>query len=180
MRGWVYVITTKSMPHLVKVGFSTKDPAIRARELANTGTPHPYVVVYDALVHGPRGAERQIHAKLSHVREGKEWFKCSVAEAVSAIKETLREGVLLEQVNLTTQIEENSDARNNRGSARQIPQAQSGAAPTYRAIATYAGSCTYCGEHFSATLTRYDTIAKCPNCLRASDVSGFIKSELLL
>jgi hypothetical protein len=97
VRGWVYVITTKAMPHLVKIGFSTKDPALRARELAHTGSPHPYEVAYDVLVRGPRGAERLIHAKLSHLREGKEWFKCSVADAVEAIRVALSDGVLMEQ-----------------------------------------------------------------------------------
>jgi len=38
MKGWVYVITNKAMPSLVKVGFLTKDPGLRAKELGNTGT----------------------------------------------------------------------------------------------------------------------------------------------
>src|SRR5690606_39095743 len=111
VRGWVYVITTKAMPHLVKVGFSTKDPALRAREMAHTGSPHPYEVAYDALVHGPRGAERQIHAKLSHLREGKEWFKCSVAEAIGAIRATLRDGVLMEHGGLPADADSRASVR---------------------------------------------------------------------
>lgn len=55
MRGWVYVMSNRSMPNLVKVGFSSKDPELRAKELAHTGTPHPYVVDYEALVRDPNG-----------------------------------------------------------------------------------------------------------------------------
>ena len=30
MKGWVYIITNKSMPGILKVGFSMKYPAIRS------------------------------------------------------------------------------------------------------------------------------------------------------
>lgn len=49
------------MPGLVKVGFSTKDPELRASELNNTGAPHPYVVDYDALVENSRDIEQRVH-----------------------------------------------------------------------------------------------------------------------
>jgi len=54
VRGWIYIITNKSMPGLVKIGYSLKDPIIRASELAHTGSPHPYAVEYDVLVVEPR------------------------------------------------------------------------------------------------------------------------------
>jgi hypothetical protein len=47
MKGWVYVITNLAMPGLVKVGYSRKDPELRAAELNSTGTPHPFVVEYE-------------------------------------------------------------------------------------------------------------------------------------
>jgi hypothetical protein len=37
MKGWVYIISNKAMPDLVKVGFSTKDPQLRAQEFDNAG-----------------------------------------------------------------------------------------------------------------------------------------------
>lgn len=85
IRGWVYVISNEAMPDLIKVGYSTKDPHLRALELNNTGSPRPYVVEYDALVHAPREIEQQIHKELRGKRDGKEWFRCSVREAVAAI-----------------------------------------------------------------------------------------------
>lgn len=86
MKGWVYVITNAAMPSLVKVGFSTKDPELRAAELGNTGSPHPYTVEYEMLIEEPYQIEQATHKFMSHVREGKEWFKCSVEEAVLSIR----------------------------------------------------------------------------------------------
>ena len=60
VRGWDYIITNKSMPELLKVGFSTKDPLLRAKELSNTGSPQQYIVEYDALVLNPRGVEQLV------------------------------------------------------------------------------------------------------------------------
>lgn len=53
MKGWVYIITNEAMPNLLKVGFSTKDPELRANELHTTGVPYRYVVEYEALVNEP-------------------------------------------------------------------------------------------------------------------------------
>ena len=64
MKGWVYIITNKAMPDLLKVGYSTKDPALRANDLHNTGVPHRYVVEYDALVEEPYLIEQMfLHRK---------------------------------------------------------------------------------------------------------------------
>jgi hypothetical protein len=67
MRGWVYVITNKAMPDLLKVGFTLKDPNLRARELGSTGLPHPYVVDFEVLVMHPRKIEEKVHAELRKV-----------------------------------------------------------------------------------------------------------------
>jgi hypothetical protein len=85
IRGWVYIITNKAMPGLVKVGFSTKDPVLRASELNHTGAPHPFEVAFDILVEEPRDVEQKVHDTLREKREGKEWFRCSVEEAIYAI-----------------------------------------------------------------------------------------------
>lgn len=96
MRGWVYVITNKAMPGLVKVGFSLKDPDLRARELDNTGAPHPYEVAYEALVPEPRDVEQKVHANLTSCREGKEWFKCDAIVAIEQIRNVVGRDILLE------------------------------------------------------------------------------------
>lgn len=86
MKGWVYVISNKAMPNLIKVGYSMKDPGLRAAELNHTGSPHPYVVDYEVLVENPREVEQTVHGRLRNLREGKEWFRCSAEEAIAGIK----------------------------------------------------------------------------------------------
>ena len=53
MKGYVYVISNSAMPRYIKVGFSTKDPALRATEF-NTASPEDYVVDYEILIDDPR------------------------------------------------------------------------------------------------------------------------------
>lgn len=85
MRGYVYVISNKAMLGLVKVGFSTKDPRGRANELG-TASPYPYIIEYEVLVDDPKKIEQEAHYILSHLNEGKEWFKCDALTALMAIR----------------------------------------------------------------------------------------------
>lgn len=87
MAGVVYVITNRAMPGLVKVGFSTRDSRTRAKELNHTGVPFEYKVVFEMETHAPQRVEREVHRTLREHRQGKEWFRCSVAIAVSAIRD---------------------------------------------------------------------------------------------
>jgi hypothetical protein len=93
IRGWIYIISNPAMPGLVKVGFSLKDPRLRAQELSSTGCPQPYRVEYDMVVTAPREVERKIHQRLLSKRDGKEWFRCSVVEAIAAVKDVSNGGL---------------------------------------------------------------------------------------
>lgn len=84
------------MPDLVKVGFSTKDPDLRASELNHTGSPHPYVVDYEVLVEQPRDVEQQVHRQLSEYREGREWFRCTPEFAISAVQQIVGSRAIVE------------------------------------------------------------------------------------
>lgn len=86
MKGWVYIISNKSMPGLIKVGCSSKDPELRAEDLGGTGSPHPYKVEYEMLIEQPEKIERLAHKALSQYHEGKEWFRCTVEEGIAAIQ----------------------------------------------------------------------------------------------
>ena len=86
MRGWVYLVRNKALLGLLKIGFSTKDPILRAKEFNGTGIPFDFEVVYDALVESPRDVEQQVHKSLEECREGKEWFKCEINEAIRQIR----------------------------------------------------------------------------------------------
>ena len=87
IRGWVYVLLNKSMPGLLKIGFSTKDPALRVRELGGTGLPHDFEIAYDALVESPRDLEQLVHKRLIEYHEAKEFFRIDLEFAVDAIRE---------------------------------------------------------------------------------------------
>jgi T5orf172 domain len=90
-RGWVYVLSNKAMPGLLKIGFSTKDPMDRAIELEGTGVPFAFEVEYDVLVQDPRAVEGRTHELLSQFREAKEFFRTSASDAITAIKAVIAE-----------------------------------------------------------------------------------------
>lgn len=91
IRGYVYVLTNEGLPGLVKVGFSLKDPSLRATELSTTGVPHPYVVEYDVLVLNPIEVEQSVHRAFREEgrHEAKEFFRVSVSDAITKINETI-------------------------------------------------------------------------------------------
>lgn len=96
VRGWVYIITNRAMPGLVKVGYSMKDPTLRAAELNHTGNPHPYDVRYECLVRNPRDVEQATHGRLISYREGKEWFRCDIPAAIEEIRYVAGNSMFLE------------------------------------------------------------------------------------
>ena len=96
MKGWVYIISNKSMPGLLKIGYSMKDPEIRAIELDGTGIPHKYVVDYEVLVEDPYSIEQAVHKKLKKYWEAKEWFNCNIEKAIATIKSVIGENIYVE------------------------------------------------------------------------------------
>ena len=85
-RGWVYVMTNASLDGLVKIGFSMKDPLLRASEgFDPAGLPDNYDVRYMAFVEEPRSIEQLCHSILAEHHYKKEWFRVSVAQAVDGI-----------------------------------------------------------------------------------------------
>jgi len=89
-KGFVYVLSTKAIPDLLKIGFSLKHPAIRAQELSGSGMPHPYRVEYCAFLNNPYETEQAIHGALAHKHEAKEFFRISAEEAILAISTVIR------------------------------------------------------------------------------------------
>jgi len=87
MKGFVYVMSNKAMPGLVKIGYSTKHPELRAEELDGTGLPHKFIVEYCAFVDTPDAFEQKIHNRLTRHREAKEFFRLTVEKAIAHILE---------------------------------------------------------------------------------------------
>ncbi len=110
-KGWVYVVSNKAMPNIVKIGFTTKPPEKRAKELGSEGSPYPYKVEYAALVDYPQSSEQRIHQLLAEHRENKEWFCCSVEKAIAAIR--VESGVIHKEVD-SDSIEQSKQAEIDR------------------------------------------------------------------
>ncbi len=172
-RGWVYVISNPAMPGVVKVGFSTKDPELRAQELNNTGAPHPYQVDYDALTTDPHRTEQAVHRVLHDKREGREWFRCSLLEAIQAIRTVIGNAMILENNRMPetapNQAPEPAVKRDHRPAHKP---------PSIRFSATFDGECAHCRHPFRVTVTRHDSRLHCPQCHRSMLIPSDIQQEL--
>ena len=99
MKGWVYVLSNESLDGLVKIGFSTKDPQSRAKELSgDTGVPTPFIVEYEMLVEDPHSCEQRAHDLLDdkRVNQRREFFRCSVNDAIESAKQVVDSEIIFE------------------------------------------------------------------------------------
>ena len=84
--GYVYILVNPAFTGYAKIGKTTNDPAIRAKELSSsTGVPVPYAVAWDAVVSDRHYVERLVHRRLAHARarNDREFFAVPLREAVS-------------------------------------------------------------------------------------------------
>ncbi len=84
-KGYVYILINPAFPSYVKIGKTTKDPEVRAKEISSgIGVPAKYEVAWDALVTDCDQVERIVHQKLAHVRSTKdrEFFAIQLKEAI--------------------------------------------------------------------------------------------------
>jgi hypothetical protein len=92
MQGYVYILLNSSLPGLVKVGKTTKQPDARARELHQTGVPSPFVVAYSEFVSDCDALELQIHTELNAYRETsrREFFRIDSTSVIKLLIEAAR------------------------------------------------------------------------------------------
>jgi hypothetical protein len=95
MRGYLYVLSNKAMPNLLKIGFTTRTVEERIQELSSTGVPGRFDAEFFCEVNDAPRYERAVHSRLSKHRYGKEFFECGVAVAVRTAKEALIENGLV-------------------------------------------------------------------------------------
>lgn len=145
------------MPGLVKVGYTLKDPDLRAKELNHTGSPFPYIVEYDVLVHEPRDIEQAVHAFLVEFKEGKEWFRCSINDAISAIESVGGASLLFEKFKKP----KGTVSYNELMAGLKLKRAR------YMVI-----NCAKCGNKFEANITGKGGCINCPVCLSANNVQN--------
>lgn len=90
--GWVYVLSTREMPDLLKIGMTTRTVETRAWEINSaTGVSIPFGVRHCWRVADPVAAERLVHARLGQfrLRNDREFFRIDYFEARKWIQATL-------------------------------------------------------------------------------------------
>jgi hypothetical protein len=90
--GFIYVAINPSMPGLVKIGKTSRDPTTRVAELsAHTGVATPFILVFHARFRSCSYVEREIHDKLQkgnyRLSDNREFFRIDVAEASRLVAE---------------------------------------------------------------------------------------------
>jgi T5orf172 domain/Domain of unknown function (DUF4268) len=85
--GYVYIMTNRTMPGLVKIGSTKLAPEERARQLSTTGVPAPFEVIAFYKFEDELHAERELHAIFSgqRVHPRREFFELNIEEAQSAL-----------------------------------------------------------------------------------------------
>lgn len=178
MRGWIYVITNKAMPGIVKIGYSMKDPRLRADELNHTGSPYPYEVEYEVLIEEPSQFERNVHLRLKDYSVGKEWFNCALDDAVRAIRNLGGKSIIYEnsenlRKNNMSQRDNESHGNNETNRTISSPKVnyESGYKPETsthvvngKKILHIKQECTRCKKVYSFALTNYRQNSHCPSC----------------
>ena len=95
--GWIYVLSTRELPDLLKIGMTTRTVEQRAREINNaTGVAIPFGVRRCWRVSDPSRAERLVHSVLQRyrIREDREFFRVSFGVAAQSIEAEIGDGYL--------------------------------------------------------------------------------------
>lgn len=90
---FVYVMSNRAMPGMIKIGFTTNLPEDRARELfsGHSGVPLPFEVVFRAVTMKWREVERLVHDRLAahRVTTRREFFTVPRALAVETVRDSI-------------------------------------------------------------------------------------------
>jgi hypothetical protein len=112
MAGFVYVLSNTSMPKLLKIGKTERDPTeFRVNELYTTGVPTPFKVEYFAYVNDHHRLERILHSRFEsqRINLGREFFQITVEEAVIVLRQSTQ--VLKEKLFYKTEKEINEELK---------------------------------------------------------------------
>jgi len=87
--GYLYVMVNDSMPGLVKIGYTRRDPRLRALELFKqaTGVPTQFNVAFAIFCPEPDQAEMDVFAELDELRVTKcrEFFRIDLEVAIERV-----------------------------------------------------------------------------------------------
>lgn len=80
------------MPGLLKVGYTTRNLTERINELSSSGIPKQFSLEFFCEVDFAKKLEGKVHHSLRSFHYGKEFFKCTVQDAVKVAKLQLHSG----------------------------------------------------------------------------------------
>jgi hypothetical protein len=104
--GFVYIMSNPSFADgRIKIGKSDRDPEeFRKSELNTTGVPEPFKVEYSVYVKNHHELEKEIHQHFDTQRPNKnrEFFTCSISEAIEGIRKIAGTGIKYEEVNFSS------------------------------------------------------------------------------
>ncbi|MGW4640405.1 GIY-YIG nuclease family protein [Sphaerisporangium sp. NPDC004334] len=89
--GFVYVLSNRAIPGMVKIGFTTKLAEERAERLYSTSVPYPFDVVFRAATSHWRAVEEWTHELLRayRVNPRREFFAVDTTHAIETVRDTL-------------------------------------------------------------------------------------------
>ena len=83
-RGWIYCMSNKAFPNLLKIGQTKHPPNNRADQLYSTGVPYPFKVEFAKKIDNYEKREKIIHSILEkyikRVNPKREFFEASVKD----------------------------------------------------------------------------------------------------
>ena len=84
MSGFLYFLTNRTIPNLIKIGYTNTSLQDRLTQLNTTGLPIPFDVSASFIVNNPAETEKQIHIILDKYRfnKNREFFKTSTKKAL--------------------------------------------------------------------------------------------------
>jgi hypothetical protein len=95
--GWIYILSTRELPDLLKIGMTTRTVLDRVREINNaTGVAIPFGVRRCWRVTDPRQSEKLLHQILdgARLRPDREFFRVDFFEVERSIQEALNQAGL--------------------------------------------------------------------------------------
>src|SRR3990172_7265074 len=103
MDGYLYILVNQYVPTLVKIGYTDRDPHVRAAELSGTtGVPGQWAVTRYWLLENAFQWEQRIFAALRRHRETGEFFKLRPDVAIAQIEALLLEEGAIDAAGIST------------------------------------------------------------------------------
>ena len=191
---YVYVLGNESMPGIVKIGYTDKEPMLRAIELSSaTGIPMPFKVLKEypfATLTRAQKEEKRLHSLFEkhRVNTNREFFRLSVNQVDREIRDNIKTKELSSATNVPTPFESEAFLSSNspeleekkrytqleksRANYQQVEfrEKESVNAGIYAIdpganTAKYAFKCKACGKNFFS-INPMNVSTVCPHCLK--------------